>query len=116
MEGSVLGAWSAHGEGKLLCPDPQVLEDIRTQQLVPLAYVDPDGNQTSAYPYNPTGSPEGWTALCSPDGHHTGMMPHGIDRGFLKWQWPYWPPQWKEIEISPWLHMFVNARDWCLER
>ncbi len=116
MEGSVLGAWSAHGEGKLLCPDPQVLEDIRTQQLVPLAYVDPDGNQTSAYPYNPNGSPEGWTALCSPDGHHTGMMPHGIDRGFLKWQWPYWPPQWKEIEISPWLHMFVNARDWCLER
>jgi phosphoribosylformylglycinamidine synthase len=115
MEGSILGIHVAHGEGKLLLPNPQIAEDIRTQQLVPLAYVDVDGNPTEAYPYNPNGSPEGWTALCSPDGRHLAMMPHP-ERCFLPWQWPWMPEEWRAtMKVSPWLQMFQNARTWCLE-
>ena len=115
MEGSILGIHVAHGEGRLLLPDPQIADYIREHQLAPLAYVDTEGQPTEAYPYNPNGSPEGWTALCSPDGRHLAMMPHP-ERCFLKWQWPWMPPEWNEwLEVSPWLQMFQNARAWCDE-
>lgn len=115
MEGAVLGIHVAHGEGKLYIPDPHVADSIRRKQLVPLAYVDMDGAPTEAYPYNPNGSPEGWTALCSEDGRHLGMMPHP-ERCFLPWQWPHVPRTWHDsFEKSPWLRMFDNARNWCLE-
>lgn len=115
MEGSVLGMWVAHGEGRLLFPEPSVAEEIRRRELVPLVYVDPDGNATEAYPYNPNGSKEGWTALSSPDGRHLGMMPHP-ERCFLTWQWPWMPESFRKLEASPWLQMFQNAYTWCIER
>lgn len=115
MEGSVLGIHVAHGEGRLLFPRPQIAEDIRRQQLVPLAYVNVNGNPTEAYPYNPNGSPEGWTALCSPDGRHLAMMPHP-ERCFLPRQWSWMPEEWRAtMKVSPWLQMFQNARTWCIE-
>ena len=82
MEDSVLGIHVAHGEGRLLFPDPQIAEQIRERQLVSLVYVDVEGKATEEYPYNPNGSPEGWTALTSPDGRHLAMMPH-LERCFL---------------------------------
>lgn len=112
MEGSVLGIHIAHGEGRLLFPDPQIAEQIRKRQLVPLVYVDTEGKATEEYPYNPNGSPEGWTALCSPDGRHLAMMPHP-ERSFLKWQWPWMPAKFRNLEASPWLQVFQNAYDWC---
>jgi len=116
MEGSSFGVWVAHGEGKLVFPDPSLLEDIRTRSLAPLAYVDRAGSPTEAYPFNPNGSPLGLTALCSPDGRHLAMMPHP-ERCFLTWQWPWMPEDWREnLPASPWLRMFQNARQWCLER
>jgi phosphoribosylformylglycinamidine synthase len=115
MEGSVLGIWVAHGEGRLVFPEPSLLDEVRRGSLAPLAYVDPDGTPTEEYPYNPNGSPQGLTALCTPDGRHLAMMPHP-ERCFLKWQWPWMPWYWKhELPASPWLRMFQNARTWCLE-
>jgi phosphoribosylformylglycinamidine synthase len=114
MEGSILGIWVAHGEGKLHFPDPDIFEEISMKGLAPLAYVDPHGDPTDVYPYNPNGSPVGLTALCSPDGRHLAMMPHP-ERVFLKWQWPYLPNGWQEdLNASPWLRMFQNAYDWCM--
>jgi hypothetical protein len=26
------------------------------------------------------------------------------------------PSAWKDLEASPWLRMFQNARDWCLKQ
>jgi len=113
MEDSVLGIHVAHGEGRLLFPDPQIAEQIRERNLVPLVYVDVEGRATEEYPYNPNGSPEGWTALCSPDGRHLAMMPHP-ERCFLTWQWPWMPEEWHAtLKASPWLQMFQNAYDWC---
>lgn len=114
MAGSVLGIWVAHGEGRFLFPDPQIADDIRKQQLAPLVFVDPDGRATETYPHNPNGSPEGWAALCSPDGRHLAMMPHP-ERCFLPWQWPWMPEPFRDLEASPWLQIFQNAKKWCLE-
>jgi len=113
MEGSVLGVWVAHREGYLHCPDSQILSDIARSNLAPIAYVDDNGMPTEKYPFNPNGSPSGFTALCSPDGRHLAMMPHP-ERAFLPWQWGWMPEDWKsKLDVSPWLQMFQNARKWC---
>lgn len=113
MEGSVLGIWIAHGEGKIHFPEEKILNDVIQQKLAPIRYVDDNGVETEIYPFNPNGSPYGITALCSPDGRHLAMMPHP-ERVFLKWQWAYMPEEWKNLKTSPWLRMFQNAMKWCL--
>jgi phosphoribosylformylglycinamidine synthase len=114
MEGSVLGVWVAHGEGKFFAPDADIYKRVLGEGLAPVRFADDGGNPTGRYPFNPNGSPEGITALCSPDGRHLAMMPHP-ERSFLKWQWPWMPEEWKGLEESPWLRMFRNARRWCEE-
>ncbi len=113
MEGSTLGIWVAHGEGRLFFPDEGVMRETLRQGLAPLRFVDDDNRHTEVYPFNPNGSPLGITALCSPDGRHLAMMPHP-ERTFLKWQWAYMPEDWKvNLASSPWLRMFQNARGGC---
>jgi phosphoribosylformylglycinamidine synthase len=113
MEGSVLGVWTAHGEGQFAFPNRTVLNEIWHQGLAPVRYVDDDGDVTQAYPFNPNGSPTGIAGLCTPDGRHLAMMPHP-ERAFLDWQWPWMPGELKsESGFSPWMQMFINARLWC---
>lgn len=112
MDGSVLGIWVAHGEGKAYFPDPKIMKDILDKNLAPVRYVDDSGEITESYPFNPNGSPKGIAALCSPDGRHLAIMPHP-ERTFLKWQWPWMPEEWRVLEASPWLRMFQNVRKWC---
>ncbi len=113
MQGSTLGIWVAHGEGRALFSHQKHLDTVLTSGLAPLRYADDDGQPTEIYPFNPNGSPEGIAALCSPDGRHLAMMPHP-ERAFLKWQWPWMPRQWRhELEASPWIKLFQNAEEWC---
>ena len=114
MEGSCLGVWVAHAEGQLFAQDDGILKRILEKGLAPLRFVDIDGLPTTAYPFNPNGSLEGITALCSPDGRHLAMMPHP-ERTFLSWQWPWMPREWKDLPASPWLRLFQNAYDWYAE-
>jgi phosphoribosylformylglycinamidine synthase len=123
MAGSVLGIWSAHGGGRLYCPNTEILTEARKQSLTPIAYVDDDWTPTEKYRFSPNGSPFGIAALCSRDGRHLAMMPHP-ERSFLLWQWPWIPEGWKhndakynvgdyKLWASPWLRLFQNARQWC---
>jgi phosphoribosylformylglycinamidine synthase len=114
MEGSTLGVHIAHGEGRLHFPDMQTLNAVQEKNLAPLVYVDPENEPTEKYPFNPNGSVSGIAALCSPDGRHLAMMPHP-ERAFLPWQCHYWPQEWSEVKVSPWLKLFQNAREWCLQ-
>jgi phosphoribosylformylglycinamidine synthase len=113
MEGSTLGIWIAHGEGRLYFPEKGIMNEVVRRGLSPIRFVNDNGEFTETYPFNPNGSPLGITSLCSPDGRHIAMMPHP-ERTFLKWQWPYIPEKWeKSLEASPWLKMFQNAMEWC---
>jgi phosphoribosylformylglycinamidine synthase len=113
MEGSVLGIWVAHGEGRAYFPDKDIYNEVLERRLAPVRYADDLGGITDAYPFNPNGSPAGITSLCSTDGRHLAMMPHP-ERAFLKWQWAWMPEDWRHtLEVSPWLRMFQNAREWC---
>jgi len=113
MEDSILGVWVAHGEGRFHLPKREIFDTIGKKNLAPLRFVDPIGNVTRTYPFNPNGSIEGIAALCSLNGRHLAMMPHP-ERTFLKWQWPWMPKDSEEnLEASPWLKLFQNAREWC---
>ncbi|CAH1268464.1 PFAS [Branchiostoma lanceolatum] len=115
MEGSTLGIWVAHGEGRMLFKTDALRSEVEQNHLTPLRYVDDDGKPTMVYPLNPNGSPNGLAALCSPDGRHLAMMPHP-ERCTLTWQWPWMPQDWhKSVKTSPWLRMFQNAYVWCME-
>jgi len=115
MEGSTLGVHVAHGEGRLVFPDPKILERVRAMRLAPLVFVDSENQPTEKYPFNPNGSVSGIAALCSPNGRHLALMPHP-ERCFLSWQWHYWPADWPRNQVSPWLKLFQNARTFCLEQ
>jgi phosphoribosylformylglycinamidine synthase len=112
MEGSALGVWVAHGEGRFHFPDKSVHDMVEKDRLVPLRYVNDSNEPTEAYPFNPNGSPGGIAALCSDDGRHLAMMPHP-ERVFTTWQWPWTPSDWIDFKAGPWLRMFQNARDFC---
>ena len=114
MEGSSLGVWVAHGEGRAHFPDHSVRDMVLDNNLAPLRYVNDTNDVTEEYPFNPNGSPLGIAALCSPDGRHLAMMPHP-ERVFTTWQWPWTPDEWKNFEAGPWLRMFQNARLFCEE-
>ena len=109
MEGSSLGVWVAHGEGRFYFPDKAVHEMVEKNNLVPIRYVNDVNEVTEQYPFNPNGSPGGIAALCSEDGRHLAMMPHP-ERVFTTWQWPWTPSEWKDLKAGPWLQMFQNAR------
>lgn len=108
MKDMIFGVWIAHGEGKM-CGTELLM---RSQKV--LAYVNPDGEQTEDYPYNPNGSAEGITGIVSIDGRHLAMMPHP-ERCYRKWQLPYLPKELKsELQNSPWMMMFKNIYDWII--
>lgn len=102
LEGSIMGIWCAHGEGRIQYTTRPRNETLR--------FVDNTGQPTTTYPQNPNGSPQGITALCSDDGRHLAMMPHP-ERCFLNWQLP-WSPESTTGKFSMWFKMFTNAYDW----
>ncbi|MDP1759616.1 MAG: phosphoribosylformylglycinamidine synthase subunit PurQ, partial [Thermodesulfovibrionales bacterium] len=113
MEGSTLGIWVAHGEGRAYFPREDTLDKVIKQNLAPVRYVDDKGKITESYPFNPNGSVNGIAALCTPDGRHLAIMPHP-ERTFLKWNWAWMPEEWKkDLKASPWLKLFQNARQLC---
>ena len=112
MEGSTLGIWVAHGEGKVEFRSDEIKRKIIDENLIPLRYVDDYGNTTLRYPLNPNGSPDGIAAICSSNGRHLAMMPHP-ERCSVLWQWPWMPESWHSYEASPWLQMFHNSYEWC---
>ncbi|HEX3081791.1 MAG TPA: phosphoribosylformylglycinamidine synthase subunit PurQ, partial [Candidatus Saccharimonadia bacterium] len=113
MAGSRLGAWVAHGEGRVHVPKPETMKQIVAGNLAPLRFVEPGGGATERYPFNPNGSPQGITGLCSPDGRHLAIMPHPERSANAMWQWPWLPEGWSKLPASPWLRMFQNAYAWC---
>ncbi len=77
--------------------------------LVALRFVDHYGRPTETYPFNPNGSPSGITAVTTPDGRFTVMMPHA-ERVFRTVTHSWHPDGWGED--APWMRMFRNSRKW----
>jgi phosphoribosylformylglycinamidine synthase len=99
MAGSVMPVAVAHGEGRI----------TQAVSHASVRYVDYKRQATERYPYNPNGSVDGVTGLCSEDGRVTIMMPHP-ERVFRAVTNSWYPG-----DISgdgAWMRMFYNARLW----
>ena len=102
LEGTQLGVWISHGEGKFWLPKDESSYHIVAKY----------GYET--YPVNPNGSDYNTAMMCSADGRHLVMMPH-IERSIFQWNWAYYP-EGRTDEVSPWAEAFVNARKWLEEK
>jgi phosphoribosylformylglycinamidine synthase len=109
MAGSLLPIAVAHGEGRAEFTDAAQSARLHSAGLVAARFVDNRGRPTEHYPENPNGSPAGLTALTTPDGRVTLMMPHP-ERVFRSVQHSWHPREWGED--APWLRLFRNARAW----
>ncbi|XP_040485942.1 phosphoribosylformylglycinamidine synthase [Ursus maritimus] len=114
MEGAVLPVWSAHGEGYMAFSSLELQAQIEARGLAPLHWADDAGQPTEQYPMNPNGSPGGVAGVCSLDGRHLALMPHP-ERAVRPWQWAWRPPPFDTLTASPWLQLFINARNWTRE-
>ena len=105
MAGSRMPIAVAHGEG---FADFTARGDSGTVARV-ARFVDHRGGEAVTYPFNPNGSPGGLTAVTTPDGRFTAMMPHPerVARN-AQLSWTSGPVETE----SPWLRMFRNARVW----
>jgi phosphoribosylformylglycinamidine synthase len=84
-----------------------------------MAFIDNRGARTETYPANPNGSPAGLTAVTTPDGRYTVMMPHPerVTRNvMMSWRPERWGPADRGGDdaphggYTPWMRMFRNAR------
>ena len=98
LEGSTLGVWISHGEGKFKLP----YEESKYNIVGKYAY--------DTYPHNPNGSDFNTAMMCDRTGRHLVTMPH-IERSTFQWNWAHYPEN-RTDEVSPWLEAFVNARQW----
>ena len=105
MAGSRIPVAVAHGEG---FADFSQRGDPKTVHRA-MRFVDHDGAPTEAYPFNPNGSPGGLTAVTTPDGRFTALMPHA-ERVFRNLQMSW--TSGERSAASPWTRMFANARLW----
>ena len=100
-----------HGEGKIVARSPALLERLQRDRLVPLRYLDPGGEPTETFPWNPNGSPGGMAGLCDPTGRIFGLMPHPEAYHDPRLH-PLWPRQARRGELPPegaGLAIFRNA-------
>ncbi|MBK6854501.1 MAG: phosphoribosylformylglycinamidine synthase [Burkholderiales bacterium] len=103
MAGSRLPIAVAHGEG---FADFSQRGD-RGKVLPAMRFVDHRGQPTETYPANPNGSPAGLTAVTTPDGRFTVLMPHP-ERVFRNAQMSW--TSGDLAALSPWMRMFGNVR------
>jgi phosphoribosylformylglycinamidine synthase len=109
MAGARLPIAVAHGEGQAEFAREDDRTALEAAGLVAARFVDHHGRPTEHYPENPNGSRAGLTALTTPDGRVTIMMPHP-ERVFRTVQYSWHPPEWGED--APWMRLFRNARVW----
>ncbi len=107
MAGARLPIAVAHGEGRAEFASEAAKARATEAGLVAGRYVDGHDHVATRYPVNTNGSPDGITALTTPDGRVTIMMPHP-ERVFRTVQHSWAPADWGED--APWLQLFHNAR------
>ncbi len=74
-KGEIVALPIAHGEGKFVPADDDVLAKLRDGDQLALRYCDAAG-QPGEYPVNPNGSIDDVAGLCDPSGRVLGLMPH----------------------------------------
>jgi len=106
--GQVIRLPVAHGEGKFVARDKEVLDRIAAGAQVALQYCDAGGAAAESFPANPNGSELSIAGLADETGQVLGLMPHPERYVFGRQS-----PDWTRAESAPeWgdgLRLFKNA-------
>lgn len=98
VPGELMPVPVAHGEGRFVVRDREVLERLFANRQVVLCYADPEQPGRAPlgpdapllpYPLNPNGSIANIAGLCDPTGRVLGLMPHP-ERNLAPWHHPRW--------------------------
>lgn len=84
----------AHGEGRFVPRDADVLARLQARGQVAVIYTTEDGGQPT-YPENPNGSTADIAGICNEQGTLFGLMPHPEDHIF-----PFQNPRWTRGEAN----------------
>ncbi len=99
----------AHGEGKFLPRDSEVLRRWEQGGQLVLKYVGPEDRE-AGYPWNPNGSLSSVAGICDPTGRVLGLMPHP-ERFQDAVNHPQWTRRGSDIRPDG-LKFFLNAREY----
>ncbi len=105
MAGSRLPIAVSHGEGYANFKH----RGNADKAIAAMRFTDNHGAATELYPFNPNGSQGGLTAVTTPDGRFTAMMPHP-ERVFRNIQMSW--TSGDASSMSPWMQLWHNARRW----
>ena len=109
LAGSRLPIAVAHGEGFANFEKQLGGRGDAGKVIAAMRFTDNHGKPATSYPANPNGSPDGLTAVTTPDGRFTAMMPHP-ERVFRNLQMSWTPLD--SSAHSPWMQLWHNARRW----
>jgi len=96
----------AHGEGKFITKDKEVLDRLKKNEQIVFQYCDVKGN-LAGYPYCPNGSTDNIAGICDETGRIFGLMPHP-ERHIESLQNPSWTVS-KKILDGDGLAIFRNG-------
>ncbi len=100
----------AHGEGKLVARDPQVIKDLIAGGQVVYRYAGRNG-AVPAYPEDPNGSVDNIAGICDQSGRVFGLMPHP-ERHVIGCQHPRWTRENRAGAEGDGLRIFRRAVDY----
>jgi len=66
----------AHGEGRFITTDPEVIKELKKNDQVAFSYCDADGAISEGIPITPNGAQFGAAGICNPAGNVVALMPH----------------------------------------
>ena len=119
VPGELMPVPVAHGEGRFVVRDKDVLAELFARGQVALTYADPEASAAAPagadapllpYPLNPNGSIANIAGICDPTGRVLGLMPHP-ERNLVPWNHPRWTrlPARREGEGLPFYRRLVEA-------
>jgi len=96
----------AHGEGKIVPRNDEVLHRLKSEGCIAFKYVDENGEE-GPYPINPNGSVEAIAGLTDSTGRVLGLMPHP-ERYVRRTQHPHWSRLGPDLDPDG-IKLFRNA-------
>ena len=103
----------AHGEGKFIPREKEVLDTLVSRGQIVLRYCALDGGKP-VYPDNPNGSIDDIAGITDTTGRVLGLMPHP-ERHFLFEQHPFWTRLTKTGEFGDGAKIFENGIHYVME-
>ena len=103
----------AHGEGKFIPQNNDVLKKIRANGQAVFRYCNSEG-QSPKYPENPNGSTDDIAGICDKTGRIFGLMPHP-ERHFFSTQHPRWTRSRKKEKYGDGAAIFRNGINYVMK-